>query len=610
MLTLRTTAAVMASLGAALLISLIIVGWRRLWQPAEVCEAVARRAAPVCFDASGGTQQIDFVHCPGPLTSRYFFPQIMGSGCALFDFDQDGDLDLYLIDSSFDDPGGAARPGACERHGNRLYRNEGSRRFVDVSAESGLDFSAVGMGVAVGDVNNDGYPDLFVTNYGGDRLFQNCRDGTFRDITSSAGIDNAAWGTSCSFVDYDRDGWLDLVVVNYVDYHPSQRCVEPNGRADYCNPKLLPGTPARLYHNETELPSSSRAAARGDNRHPPVRFRDASLDSQIALKPGAGLGVVCADFDGDRWPDILVANDGAANSLWVNSRIGTFREAAVECGLAYDRLGRPQANMGIALGDVDGDGAYDLLITHLGGEGSALYVSRGTGVFEESAGAAGVGSPSFPWTGFGAAFLDFDHDGDLDLAVVNGRVKRRESAPLPQFLPGDVAASPAEFWNAYAERNQLYVNDGAGRFHEVRTSQEPFTRDAGVYRGLAAGDIDNDGDLDLVVTNTAGAARVFHNVAPKTGHWLIVRAVDPVLGGRDALGATVTVTAAARRWVRLISSGGSYLSASDPRAHFGVGNVETIDSIQVIWPDGSDEVFEGGAVDRFVTLERGRGRAP
>ena len=582
---------------------------RPAWERRDA--AVSGAAALPWFEEVASVARVDFVHCAGPIREEFFFPQIMGSGCALFDFDRDGDLDLYLIDGSPDGAGPRSERDACDRPGNRLFRNDGNATFVDISAGSGLDVAAVGMGVAVGDVNNDGYPDVYVTNYGPDRLFLNqAGGGTFVDITSLAGIDNARWGTSCSFVDYDRDGWLDLFVVNYVDYHPSQRCVEPNGRPDYCNPKLFRGTPSKLYHNESGVRAGADAANRGDAAPPPVRFRDVSLAAQVALKSGPGLGSVCADFNGDRWPDLFVANDGAPNFLWINRQDGTFREEAVLCGVAYDRLGRPQANMGLALGDVDGDGGFDVLVTHLAGEGSALYKSRGAGIFDEAATAAGLSAPSFPWTGFGTAFLDIDHDGALDAAVVNGRVKRREGAPFPVFLPEGTVASPARHWAAYAERNQLYLNDGGGRFRELRGAQEPFTRDAAISRGLAVGDIDNDGDCDLVITSTAGPARLFRNTSPKNGHWLLVRAVEPALGGRDALGAIVTLIAGSRKWSRPVNAGGSYLSSSDPRAHFGLGEVNVIDRALVLWPDGSDEAFDGGAVDRFVTLEHGRGHPP
>ena len=563
------------------------------------------------FEVAPGTDGIGFIHSAGPVNSDYFFPQIMGSGCALFDFDRDGDLDLFLIDGSPDSD--AQRPGAANLPGNRLYRNEGNATFVDISTGSGLEIAAIGMGVAVGDVNNDGYPDVYVTNYGGDRLFLNHGgDGTFVDITESAGIDNTRWGASCSFVDYDRDGWLDVVVVNYVDYHPPFRCVEPNGSADYCNPKRVHGTPAKLYRNETGRPT----VASDDNDAPVVRparsvqFRDVSLESEVGLQLGPGLGVVCADFNGDRWPDLFVANDGAANFLWVNQRDGTFREKAVLRGIAYNAMGRPQANMGTALGDTDGDGAFDLAVTHVVAEGLALYRSRGSGNFEESASRAGLAWPTFGRTGFGTAFLDIDHDGALDLAVVNGRVRRPDGARLPKFLPDGTAASASDFWAAYVDRNQLFLNDGSGQFRELNSAVEPFTRDARVGRGLAVGDIDNDGDLDLVATSTAGPARLYRNVAPKKGRWLSVRAIEPAWGGRDALGAVVAVVVGKKKWLRPVTAGGSYLSSSDPRAHFGLGQVEAIDRIEVIWPDGSDEIFEGGDVDRFVTVERGTGRGP
>ena len=583
---------------------------RSLFTPSPAPPGDSTRSADdeALFEVAPATDAIGFIHSAGPARGDYFFPQIMGSGCALFDFDRDGDLDLYLIDGS---PEGDAKPIAPGNlPGNRLYRNEGNATFVDISAGSGLDIAAIGMGVAVGDVDNDGYPDVYITNYGGDRLFVNHGgDGTFVDITKSAGIDNTRWGASCSFVDYDRDGWLDLVVVNYVDYRAPYHCVEPNGAADYCNPKLFYGTPAKLYRNETGRPAFvDDARAVPDARLPaPIRFRDVSLESQIALLPGPGLGVVCADFNGDRWPDIFVANDAASNFLWINGQDGTFREEAVLRGVACDRLGRPQANMGVALGDADCDGAFDLGVTHLGGEGIALYRSRGSGSFEESAAAAGLMAPSFRQTGFGAAFLDIDHDGTLDLAVVNGRVKRPDGAPLPKFLPGGPPASASGFWAAYAERNQLFLNDGSGRFREFNSAAEHFTREARVGRGLAVGDIDNDGDLDLVVMNAAGPVQAFRNVAHKKGHWLTVRAIEPAVGGRDALGALVTLVAGERKWVRPVNAGGSYLSSSDPRTHFGLGPVEAIDRIEIIWPDGSDEVFEGGDVDRFVTIEHGRG---
>lgn len=541
---------------------------------------------------------LDFVHEPGE-TGRYYFPQIMGSGCALLDFDRDGDLDLFLVNG-----GGEQSAASTETDGrsaiNRLYRQEADGQFVDVTAHSGLGVGGAGMGAAVGDVNNDGYPDLYVTNYGPDRLYLNRRDGTFADVTESAGIDNLRWGASCCFLDYDRDGWLDLFVTNYVDYDPSHRCIEPNGRQDYCNPKVFAGTPDKLYHNETGRLGPERRTGDDNAR---VRFRDASLESGIARQHGPGLGVVSADFNGDRWPDLFVANDGAANFLWLNQQDGTFREEAVMRGAAYDVQGRPQAGMGIAVGDVDGDGRIDLFVTHLAGEANALFRGLRDG-FDENSALAGLAKPSFPLTGFGAVFLDIEHDGDLDLAVVNGRVKRR-SEPEAR---GKQAA--ADFWKPYAEHSQIFLNNGTGRFQETTSLGEPFSAEAGVFRGLACGDIDNDGDLDLLVTNTGGHARLFRNDAPKAGHWLQVRAIEPKYGGRDAYGALVTVAAGKRQWLRPVNPAFSYLSSNDPRVHFGLGASDHIEHIHVIWPDGSEETFPSGPADRFVELRHGEGRAP
>jgi hypothetical protein len=563
------------------------------------------------FDEITSQVGIDFVHDPGPI-ALYQVPQVTGSGCAFFDLDQDGDLDILLVNQA----AGAGYEGVFEpvrqQTGlptNRLYRQEADGRFVDMTRGSGLDVACLGQGVAVGDVNNDGFPDVYLSCYGPDRLFLNRRDGTFADVTDSAGIDNLAWGTSCVFVDFDRDGWLDLFVANYVDYHPARRCADPGGEQEFCNPKTFTGTPHKLFRNDSGDRYASSGAP-GGGAEVQVLFRDISLSSGIALKKGPGLGVVAADFNGDRWPDFFVANDGAANFLWINRRDGTFAEEAVVRGAAYDLAGHAQANMGIAVGDVDGDGSLDLLVTHFQGEMNALYLNKSAEGFEESAGANGVGRPGLNYTKWGTAFFDIEHDGDLDLAIVNGRVKRAESGGPRPVPPTSAHSTAAGAWQSYAEPNQLFLNDGAGRFTELVSRAEPFCTGAGVFRGLAVGDVDNDGDLDLLVTTVGGPARLFLNVAAKHGHWLQIRAVEPALGGRDAYGALVTVAAGQRQWVRLLNPAFSFLSSNDPRVHFGLGTVDRVDQISVIWADGVEEVFPGGNVDRHLILRRGEGRSP
>ncbi|HLJ10572.1 MAG TPA: CRTAC1 family protein [Planctomycetaceae bacterium] len=552
---------------------------------------------------------LEFVHEPGLIT-LYQLPQIMGSGCAFLDFDQDGDLDIFLVNQA----GGAGFEGVSEPVNlkssaptSRLYEQQPDGLFLDVTKKSGLDFAGVGVGVAVGDINNDGFPDIYVSCYGPDRLFLNLRDGTFADVTESSGIDNLLWGTSCAFVDFDRDGWLDLFVANYVDYHPTRRCPDPAGELEFCPPGKFTGTPHKLYRNESGSLASVDAAAAGSSIK--VRFRDMSLVSGIARRSGRGLGVMAADLDGDRWPDFFVANDEQPNFLWINQRDGTFSEEGVLRGAAYDLTGHAQANMGIAVGDVDGDGRFDLLVTHFDGEMNSLYLNKSPENFEESAGSTGLGAPSFPYTSWGTAFFDVDHDGDLDLAVVNGRVKRAESGKDAHRLPASSDAL-ASGWQAYAQPNQFFINDGTGQFSEVHSKTESYLARHEVSRGLAVGDVDNDGDLDLLVTTVAGPARLFRNVAKKRGHWLVIRAIEPAFGGRDAYGAVVEVTAGQKIWLRLASPAFSYLSSNDPRVHFGLGDAEQVDKISVIWADGDQEIFPGGGVDRQLVIRRGEGHKP
>jgi hypothetical protein len=305
------------------------------------------------------------------------------------------------------------------------------------------------------------------------------------------------------------------------------------------------------------------------------------------------LGVCCADFNGDGWPDIFVANDGAPNHLWINQKNGTFKEEAVQRGIASNKLGQAQANMGVALGDVDGDGLFDVFVTHLTEETNTLWFGGPRGLFRDRTAEAGLARPAWRGTGWGAVLADFDHDGALDLAVVNGRVYRGKSVAQETLDP---------HWSRYAERNQLFAGDGKGAFRDVSRTNS-FCDTPGVYRGLAAGDINGDGALDLLVTAVGGRARLLRNVVPNRGHWLLVRAIESG-GKRDAYGARVTVRAGDRRWVGWVNPGQSYLSSHDPRVHFGLGAVERVDEVEVLWPDGATERFPGGAADRLMKLKQ------
>ena len=483
---------------------------------------------PVLFRDVTEEVGLHFVHDPGPLGS-YFMPQIVGSGAALFDYD------------------------------------------------------------------NDGLPDVLVTQYGGSRLFRNNGDGTFTDITKEAGLDLVLWGTSASFVDYDRDGWLDLVVVHYLDYGPDRPCTDMGGRREFCPPQAFHGTITKLFHNRGRSPENKTE----------IRFEDVTLKSGLGKQPGPGLGIVCADFDGDGWPDILIANDRQPNYLWINRRDGTFREEALVRGLAFNAEGHAQGNMGVALGDVDGDHRFDIFITPLTEETHTLWVQNAPGYFQDRTAASGLAATRWRGTGFGTVMEDFDQDGSPDLAVVNGRVMYGKP---PAGTVTDAVAEVGPFWCHYADRNQIFLNDGKGSFRDVSPANPPFCGRPGVYRGLVAGDVDGDGAIDLLVTSISGPARLFRNVAPNRGHWLLVRALDPALR-RDAYGAEVTVAAGERRWKRWLNPGSSYLCSNDPRLHFGLGSAARVDTIEVLWPDGAREEFPGVPADKSLVLRKGEGRA-
>ncbi len=521
-----------------------------------------------------------FEHDVGPV-GTYFMPENLGSGLAILDYDNDGRLDLFFVQNA----------GSQSAFRNQLFHQEPDGRFVDVSKGSGLEVAGRGMGAAIGDVNNDGWPDVLVTEYATVRLFLNEHGQRFREISAESGLSNPLWAISACFFDYDRDGWLDLVIGNYLNYDQNRPCLNEAGERDYCGPKTFPGTVSKLFHNRGPQPDEI------------ARFEDVTVSAGLGALSGPALGVVCADFNGDRWMDVFVANDSAPNRLWINSQNSTFKDEAVKRGVAFDALGQPRGNMGIALADVNGDQAFDIFVTHLIEETHGLWMQGPRGLFQDRTGTSGMAQPTWHGTGFGTVVEDFDNDGEPDAAIVNGGV-RRNSLQQPD---AKTLAAVGSFWAAYAERNQLFANHGNSVFRDISPANEAFSGTARISRGLVWADLNNDGGVDLIVSNIANPARVYRNVAPRRGNWLLVRAIDPALGGRDAYGAEITVRAPGRSWSRWCNPGSSYASSNDPRAHFGLRSAKVLDAIEVLWPDGSAERFAGGEPNRIVVLRKGEG---
>ena len=512
---------------------------------------------------------------PGWPDGTYAEPEITPGGVALLDYDNDGRLDILQIchgpPGHFDD-----------QIPNRLFHQQPDGTFKEVSHAGGISGRGYAMGVAVGDYNNDGYPDVFVTRLGRNSLDRNNGDGSFTDVTRQSGLatDKPLWSTSAAWFDYDRDGWLDLIVLHFADFDPSRHCRGADGKEEYCGPETFRGVVPTLYHNN------------GDGT-----FTDVTAKAGINYS-GRGWGVVCADLTGDGWPDIYVANDEERQNLWVNQHDGTFKDEALERGVAFSGAGNPEAGMGVGIGDVANNGDLSLFITHIWGEKNTLYVPSARGIFTDRSATAGMASAGLTHTGWGCGFCDFDNDGNLDLAVVNARVRR---GPVHQ------QARLGGFWNAFAEPNLLFRGDGAGHFADASVRGGDFTRQAECTHGLAFGDFDNDGRVDLVTNTLDNTLRLYRNVAPTHGgQWLVVRALT---GKRDALGARLTLKSGQRIWTRLILAAYSYLSSSDPRAHFGLGKVDRLDSLEVTWPDGRREQFEDPPVDRLWTIHQGTGRS-
>ena len=513
---------------------------------------------------------VSFRHVNGASPDKHLV-ETMGSGGLFFDYDNDGWIDLFLVD------GGSladARIASQARH--RLYRNRGpstgsgqATQFEDVTARSGIQHRDYGMGACAGDYDNDGWIDLYVTNFGPNVLYRNRGDGSFSDATNAAHVGEPRWSASCAFADLDKDGDLDLFVVNYVDADRQKTPYCGNaklGQRFYCHPLNYPSLPNTLYRND----------GRGV-------FTDVSAASGIGTSRGNGLGLVITDYDGDGWPDVFVANDSVANFLFRNTGKLRFNESALGAGVAVATDGKARAGMGVDAGDYDGDGREDVVVTNLDFETHSLFRNVGDGLFEYTTRTSGVGFATLPFVGFGVAFLDADNDMRLDIAIANGHIM--DNAPV--YRSG----------TTYAQRNLFFRNAGSRRFVEIgRSAGDGFALEK-VSRGLIAGDIDNDGDLDLVVTNNGQSADVLRNDSVG-GNSLLVRA---------AIGARVRVTAGGRAQIREARAGSSYLGQNDFRVHFGLGHAAMVDRIEVTWPSERVEVLSMVAANQIVTIQEGRG---
>jgi hypothetical protein len=514
----------------------------------------------------------------GSKTNKYLL-ETTGCGAAFFDYDGDGWQDVFLVNGTTLDgfPKG-------QEPTNHLYRNRGDGTFEDVTRKAGLVQSGWGQGVCAGDYDNDGHEDLFVTYWGQNHLYHNRGDGTFEDVTRKAGLVDrrTRWGTGCAFFDYDRDGSLDLIVANYIDMDLATAPVPESGLCRYkgikvaCGPPGLQGGKNALYHN------------RGDGT-----FEDVSDKSGITKASGTyGLGVSTLDFDGDGWTDVYLANDSNPSALYRNNHDGTFTDMGVAAGCAYSQDGKPQAGMGVAIGDYDRNGTMDIFKTNFAGDTSTLYSNTGDGFCEDKTFASGIGIHT-RWLGWGTGFVDLDNDGWLDLFLCNGHV-------YPEVEQLQTEAG-------YKQRKVVYRNLGTGRFEDVTAALGPPAMTPKAARGAAFGDFDNDGDVDVVINNVHDTPDLFRVESDPARHWITVKLVG-TRSNRSAIGSRLRCLAGGAVQVQEVRGGGSYISQNDLRAHFGLGGAARVERLEVRWPNGLEEEWLDLAVDRIHTLKEGTGR--
>jgi hypothetical protein len=514
----------------------------------------------------------------GARTNRYLL-ETTGCGVAVLDIDGDGWLDVFLVNGTTLAGFPSGKAPMCH-----LYRNRRDGTFDDVTARAGVGQTGWGQGACAADYDNDGHDDLFVTSWGQNHLYRNRGDGTFDDVTARAGLSNAKprWGAGCAFFDYDRDGRLDLFAANYIDFDLKDAPVPESGLCRYkgipvaCGPPGLRGGKNVLYHNK------------GDGT-----FDDVSVKTGIAAAAGTyGLGVSTLDFDNDGWTDLYVANDSNPSTLYRNNHDGTFTDVAVTAGCAYSQDGKPQAGMGVAVGDYDRNGTMDIFKTNFAGDTSTLYANSGAAFCEDRTFQSGVGRNT-RWLGWGVGFVDLDLDGWLDLFLVNGHVYPEVDRLQTEY--------------GYKQRKVVYHNLGNGRFEDVTDALGAPVTTPKAGRGAAFADVDNDGDLDIIVNNVNDTPDVFRTNAPAGRNWLLIKLVGHA-SNRSAIGARVRVTDGDRIQTQEVRGGGSYYAQNDLRVHFGLGEAARVDRVDVRWPTGVEETWTDVPLNRIVTLEEGSGR--
>ena len=532
--------------------------------------ATQQKSETVQFNTAASRVGVDYQHENGATPDKYM-PETMAAGAMILDYNNDGWADLFFINGgSFVDK----RIAASARH--RLYKNTGDGRFRDETESSGIGVSGFGMGACSADYDNDGWSDVYVTAVGPDRLYRNTGKASFTDVSAAAGLGEDLWSTGCSFADIDNDGDADLYVARYVDFsvQNNKYCTLFEAVRSYCHPHVYNSMPDILYRNN------------GNGT-----FSDITKEAGIT-KAGNGLGVVFGDYDDDGWMDIYVANDSTPNFLYHNKGKGIFEEVGFWAGVAVGADGKPLAGMGTDMGDINGDGLLDIFVTNLDGQSHSLYQNLGKGLFNNVTFLSGVGEATLPYVGFGTAFVDYDNDGDLDLAVANGdvidNIKRLRDS------------------TSYEQLNLLLRNDGSGKFINVGASSGPGFALKKPSRALATGDLDNDGDQDIVVSNVGATADLLQNVGGNRNNSILVRTIGTT-SNRDGIGARLRLFLGSKTLRRDVKAGSSYLAQNDLRVHFGLGESQRADRLEIRWPSGTVETIENVQANQIITVREGSG---